>query len=73
MPARLAAFPKCYLDDLVVHRTMTVFDWIAKAATLPHVQGVEMYPTALESLGPDYLARVRKALDEHGLTDGPRR
>jgi sugar phosphate isomerase/epimerase len=67
MPARLAAFPKCYLDDLVVHRTMTLFDWIQRTAELPHVTGVELYPPALESHEPEYLARLRDALDRHGL------
>jgi hypothetical protein len=28
---KLAAFLKCYMDDLCVHHTMTFFDWIAIA------------------------------------------
>lgn len=67
MPARLAAFPKCYLDALVVERTMTLFDWIDMAATLPHVQGLELYPPALQSLDPAYLQQVRTALEAHNL------
>ncbi len=67
MPARLAAFPKCYLDALVVERTMTLFDWIELAATLPHVEGLELYPPALESFDPEYLARLKSAMDAHGL------
>lgn len=67
MPAQLAAFPKCYLDALVVDRTMTIFDWIALAATLPHVAGTELYPPALESFEAPYLRRVKEALDAHGL------
>lgn len=39
----LAAFPKCFLDDLCVRRTMTVFEWIDLAATLPGVTGTEFY------------------------------
>jgi hypothetical protein len=34
MKPRLAAFPKCYMDELCVHRSMTVFEWIELAATL---------------------------------------
>jgi sugar phosphate isomerase/epimerase len=67
MPARLAAFPKCYLDALVVERSMTLFDWIEMAATLPHVEGLELYPPALQSLEPDYLLRLRSAMDLRGL------
>ena len=67
MPAHLAAFPKCYLDALVVDRTMTLFDWIELAATLPHVEGLELYPPALESLEPEYLGRLKAAMDAHRL------
>jgi sugar phosphate isomerase/epimerase len=67
VPAHLAAFPKCYLDALVVDHTMTLFDWIEMAATLPHVDGLEFYPPALESSEPDYLARLKSAMDAHGL------
>lgn len=67
MAARLAAFPKCYLDDLVVHRTMTLFNWIEMAASLPHVEGLELYPPALESFEPGYLQRLRRAMDDHEL------
>ena len=28
---QLAAFPKCYLDDIIVHKSMSLFDWIEKA------------------------------------------
>ena len=68
MPARLAAFPKCYLDALVVDRGMTLFDWIEMAATLPGVEGLELYPPAFASLDPAYLRRVRDAVERHGLT-----
>lgn len=65
MPAKLAAFPKCFLDDIVVHQTMTMFDWIEMAAALPHVSGLELYPPAFESHDAEYLQRVRDALDAH--------
>ena len=34
MKPKLAAFPKCYMDELCVHRTMTLHDWIGMGATL---------------------------------------
>jgi sugar phosphate isomerase/epimerase len=63
---RLAAFPKCFMDQLVVDGTMTVFDWIEMAAELP-VDGLEMYSGFFRSLDPDYLERIRASLDRHGL------
>lgn len=38
----LAVFPKCFLDALCVHRTMTLAEWIHLASTLP-VEGLEFY------------------------------
>ena len=63
---KLSAFPKCYMDDLCVTKTMTLFDWIDLAATLG-VAGVEMYPGFFESLEPEYLDKVKKHLDAKGL------
>ena len=58
---QLAAFPKLYMDELCVTRSMSVFDWIDLAATLP-VEGVEMYDGFLLSTDPAYLATVRDKL-----------
>ena len=63
---KLAAFPKCYMDELCVTRSMSVFDWIDQAATLP-VDGVEMYDLFLAESTPAYLQRVRDKLAEKGL------
>lgn len=38
----LSVFPKCFLDALVVHKTMTLEQWITQAATLD-VDGLELY------------------------------
>ncbi|MDF2439209.1 MAG: hypothetical protein JWN98_193, partial [Abditibacteriota bacterium] len=65
--AQIAAFPKCFLDDIVERRTMSLFDWIEIGARLPHVAGLETYPRTLESLEPKYLQRVREAMEKHGL------
>jgi len=63
---KLAAFPKCFMDDLVLHRTMTIFDWIEMAAGLP-IDGLELYDGFLLSAEEAYLEKVRVALERHGL------
>ena len=67
---KLAAFPKCYMDELCVHRTMTIFDWIALARDELKplgVIGLEIHPGFLISVEPDYLARVRAAVTDAGF------
>jgi sugar phosphate isomerase/epimerase len=64
--AKLSAFPKCYMDDLCVTRTMSLFDWIDLAASLK-VDGVEMYPGFFASFEPQYIARVRQHAEAKGL------
>ncbi len=39
----LAAFPKCFLEELTVRRTMTVEQWIDMAADQLDVDGLEFY------------------------------
>ena len=34
MKPKLAAFPKCYIDEMCVQRTMSLGDWIETGATL---------------------------------------
>ena len=63
---KLSVFPKCYMDELCVTKTMTLFNWIELAATLG-VDGVEMYPGFFESFDPQYLQRIKKQLMKHGL------
>jgi sugar phosphate isomerase/epimerase len=63
---QLAAFPKCYLDDIIVHRSMTLFDWIEQAGQLG-VDGLEMYSLFFEGKGDVYLDEVRKKCEEFGL------
>ena len=64
---KLSAFPKCFMDELVVKRTMSVFDWIEMASDLP-IDGLELYDGFLESLDEDYLQMVRSAIERRGLT-----
>ena len=63
---RLAVFPKGYMDDLIVDKTMTLFEWIDMAATL-EVEGLEMYDGFFESFEPEYLAEVKAAMGRHDL------
>lgn len=65
MKPRLAAFPKCFMDQLCVDRTMSVFEWIELASTLG-VDGLEFYSGFIED-DPDFLGKVKAALDEHRL------
>jgi sugar phosphate isomerase/epimerase len=65
MKPKLAAFPKCYMDDLCVHRTMTLFEWIDLAATLG-VEGLEFYAGFLEDDNA-FLKKTKAALEKHGL------
>ncbi len=62
---QIAAFPKCYLDDICVHRTMSVFDWIARAHVL-EVEGLELYEGFFTSLEPAYLDSIGEALQAGG-------
>ena len=63
---QLAAFPKCYLDDIIVHKTMTLFDWIEKASQLG-VDGLEMHNLFFVDLGDAYLDEVIRKCEELGL------
>ncbi len=62
---KLAAFPKCYMDQLCVDRSMTIFDWIELAATLG-VEGLEFYSGFIED-DETFLDRVKAALERHKL------
>jgi sugar phosphate isomerase/epimerase len=63
---RLAVFPKCYLDDILVRRSMTIFDWIQKAGQLD-VDGLEMYYPFFAGMGDREINAVREACDSAGL------
>jgi sugar phosphate isomerase/epimerase len=65
MKPRLAAFPKCYMDELCVHHTMTVFDWIELASGLG-VDGLEFYSGFLED-NDAFLSKAKQALAKHTL------
>ena len=63
---KIAAFPKCYLDDIAGDRTMTVFEWIEMAKSLP-AEGLEMYEGFFTSLDDAYILQVRDAITEAGF------
>jgi len=63
---KLASFPKCFMDELVLERTMSVFDWIEMAADLP-IDGLELHGGFLETLDEAYLTKVESALQRHHL------
>jgi sugar phosphate isomerase/epimerase len=63
---KIAAFPKCYIDDIAVHRTMTLFDWIRMAPALG-AEGLELYEGFLTSLDGAYLDSVREAIQAAGF------
>ena len=52
------------MDQLVVERSMSVFDWIEMAANLP-VDGLELYDGFLETLDEGYLEKVHLAMERH--------
>ena len=62
---QIAAFPKCYLDDISQHRTMTVFDWIELSRALG-AEGLEMYEGFFTSLDDAYIDSVGAAIAATG-------
>ena len=63
---KIAAFPKCYLDDISLHRTMSVFDWIEQAGELG-AEGLEMYEGFFWSLDDAYISSVGEAIERAGF------
>ena len=57
---RIAAFPKCYMDELCIHKTMTVPQWIELASTLG-VDGLEFYAGFMET-DSAWIADIRARL-----------
>jgi sugar phosphate isomerase/epimerase len=65
--ARLAAFPKCYLDDIIIHKSMTIFDWIEKASQIG-VDGLEMHHLFFAGEGDDFLDKVKTKCEQANLS-----
>jgi len=64
--AYLAAFPNCYLDDIIVHKSMTLLDWIDQASQLG-VDGLEMHHLFFDGVDEARLAQVRERCQHYGL------
>ncbi len=62
---RIAAFPKCYIEDLSSGR-MALQEWIRLATTLG-VDGLELYERFLQSTDPAYLDTVGEWLSDAGF------
>ncbi len=63
---KIAAFPKCYLDEISLHRTMSVFDWIEQAQELGP-EGLEMYEGFFWSLDDAYVDSIGEAIEAAGF------
>ena len=63
---RLAAFPKCWIEDIVSGR-MSVFEWIERSAEL-ECDGLELLAGFLQSHDHEYLRRVRRSVEALGMT-----
>jgi sugar phosphate isomerase/epimerase len=62
----IAAFPKCYMDELCVTRSISLSQWIEMAADLG-VEGLEFYPGFFSSFDRSYLEEIRASLQHYGL------
>lgn len=62
----LAAFPKCFLDHLCVAKTMSLDEWIDRAAAELEVDGLEFY-WGFTPQDDAEIARIRAKLGERGL------
>ena len=68
---KLAAFPKCFMDDLCIHRTMTVYDWIGLAGRELRplgVTGLEMYGGYFTDTSTASLRSVRDSALDSGFS-----
>ena len=63
---KISAFPKCYLDEISVHRTMSVFDWIEMAKPLG-AEGLELYVGFFTNWDNGYLDSIAEAIDAAGF------
>jgi sugar phosphate isomerase/epimerase len=63
---KIAAFPKCYIDQIAGDRSMTVFDWIEMARALD-ADGLEMYDGFFLTLERAYLDSVAEAIAGAGF------
>jgi len=63
---KLAAFPKAFMDELCIDGSMSLAEWIAKAAMLD-VDGLEFYSGFLDLVDESKWAEYRQLAAEHDL------
>jgi len=63
----LAVFPKCYLDALLVQRSMSVEDWVDLVAEHLAVDGLELYTPLIEQRSDAELDALRRQIASRGL------
>lgn len=56
---RLAVFPKCYLDDIIVNKRMKLTEWINLAANLD-IDGLEMHDLFFKENDQKFCLSIRK-------------
>jgi sugar phosphate isomerase/epimerase len=64
----LAAFPKCFLDAMVVDKTMSVDAWIALAADELDIDGLEFYWGFTPHDNPAEIKRIRSLIESRKLS-----
>jgi sugar phosphate isomerase/epimerase len=64
---QLAAFPKAYMDNLVVDGSMTIRDWVELADANLDIDGLEFYSGFLELQDSRNWREARKIVDDKGL------
>jgi len=62
----LAAFPKCYLDAMIVKKTLSLEQWIADAATQLDIDGLEFY-WGFVPRDPAGIQKVKDCLKQHNM------
>jgi len=63
----LAAFPKCFLDELVVYKTLTVEEWVDRAAAELDIDGLEFYWGFTPHYDVAAMKKLRARLAGHDL------
>jgi hypothetical protein len=63
---RISNFPKGEVDALIIRKTMTVFEWIDIASTLP-IEGLELYAPMFWDQPAGFAPRVGDVMHARGL------
>lgn len=63
---KISVFPKGEADAIVIHKTLTVFEWLDSVSTLP-IDGVELYSRMFFGQDDSFVGQVGEVLDRHNL------